>query len=92
MISKMINCLINQGCHLFLGPLTFNNGGGETLVGVVSWGIGCADKDYPGVLFKSMTLVSNFKTLLNLGTVTTDFCGNVTIEKKNFIDFSQFKN
>ena len=49
MISKIVNYLIKSGCHLFLGPLTFNDGGGETLVGVVSWGIGCADKEYPGI-------------------------------------------
>ena len=45
----MANYLINYGCHLFLGPLTFNDGGGEILVGVVSRGFGCALKGFPGI-------------------------------------------
>ena len=45
----MANYLRNYCCHLFLGPLTFNDGGGETLVGVVSRGYGCALKDFPGI-------------------------------------------
>ena len=31
------------------GPLTFNDQGRSTVVGVVSWGIGCATPGYPGV-------------------------------------------
>ena len=34
---------------MFIGPLTYNKNGRETVVGVVSWGIGCAEKGYPGV-------------------------------------------
>ena len=45
----MANYLIKYVCHLFLGPLTFNDGGGEILVGVVSRGFGCALKDFPGI-------------------------------------------
>ena len=35
--------------HIIIGPLTFNDDGQETLVGVVSWGVGCAVKHNPGV-------------------------------------------
>ena len=31
------------------GPLTFNDQGRSTVVGVVSWGIGCAQANFPGV-------------------------------------------
>jgi len=32
-----------------LGPLTYDDDGKQTLVGVVSWGFGCAEKGHPGV-------------------------------------------
>ena len=35
--------------YILIGPLTFNDNGQETLVGVVSWGVGCAVKHNPGV-------------------------------------------
>ena len=36
--------------HFFLsGPLTYDDQGRTVLVGVVSWGWGCALADYPGV-------------------------------------------
>ena len=34
---------------IYVGPLTYEDNGRTTLVGVVSFGIGCAQKDFPGV-------------------------------------------
>ena len=34
---------------LYQGPLTYNDNGRTVLVGVVSWGYGCAEASYPGV-------------------------------------------
>ena len=35
--------------YLTSGPLTYDDDGKQTLVGVVSWGRECGLKDYPGV-------------------------------------------
>ena len=41
-LSKVIS-------HIFSGPLTYDDQGSAVVVGVVSWGHGCALTDYPGV-------------------------------------------
>ena len=41
---------VNQLNHFYLpGPLTYEDAGKTYLIGVVSWGKGCADPKYPGV-------------------------------------------
>ena len=40
-------CLHNY--YFFQGPLTYNDQGREVVVGVVSWGYGCALATHPGV-------------------------------------------
>ena len=35
--------------HIFSGPLTYDDQGSAVVVGVVSWGHGCAETNYPGV-------------------------------------------
>ena len=45
--------------HTLLGPLTYKDGGRATVVGVVSWGIGCAEKGNPGV-YSRVTKVMNW--------------------------------
>ena len=34
---------------VFSGPLTYDDQGRAVVVGVVSWGHGCGEADYPGV-------------------------------------------
>lgn len=43
------------------GPLTVSTSGGQRLAGVVSWGYGCADEDYPGMYAR----VSSFESWLS---------------------------
>ena len=50
MIYFQCSSLINDTVvYLLKGPLTYNDAGRETLVGVVSRGYGCAKKNYPGI-------------------------------------------
>ena len=53
-IPKRICCrelfdFLNSDFLLCQGPLTYDDNGRAVLVGVVSWGFGCAEASYPGV-------------------------------------------
>ena len=55
-----INCLSYLLDLLLLGPLvTAEPGGYYSQIGVVSWGFGCADPDFPGV-YARVTAVDSF--------------------------------
>ena len=47
-ICSLLN-LFSSVLFFHLGPLTYDDDGKQTLVGVVSWGFGCAEKGHPGV-------------------------------------------
>ena len=49
------------------GPLAVNNNGTHYLAGIVSWGFGCADPDYPGIY----TRVTNYKNWIVEATNVT---------------------
>lgn len=60
------------------GPLFDANKGTETLVGVVSWGYGCADPSYPGVYAKISNKWNWIKQKIcgNHSDPKPDFCSN----------------
>ena len=48
------------------GPLTYSdNGGAATVVGVVSWGIGCGQRQYPGVYSRVTSALDWIKMNMN---------------------------
>ncbi|KAF0708688.1 Aste57867_6243 [Aphanomyces stellatus] len=52
------------------GPLTVEQNGSEKLVGIVSWGIGCALQDKPGVYSRISTAQSFIQPFLSTNTST----------------------
>ena len=49
------------------GPFVCNDGGKAVVAGTVSWGISCADADYPGVYARTTTALDWIKSnMVNL--------------------------
>ncbi len=46
-----------QCVNMIAGPLTYNDGNRTSLVGVVSWGFGCARRAEPGVYARVTTVI-----------------------------------
>ena len=56
----------NIDLYTNIGPLTYaENGGPTTVVGVVSWGIGCAQRGRPGVYSKVTSVLGWIKDNMN---------------------------
>lgn len=50
------------------GPLIFNDPDGDVLVGVVSWGVGCADPSYPSVYARVAKRIEWIQNEMSTGT------------------------
>ena len=52
------------------GPFVCNDGGKAIVAGVVSWGYGCAEADYPGVYARNTKALNWIKSNMVLITIT----------------------
>eukprot|EP00934_Nitzschia_sp_Nitz4_P002594 Nitzschia sp. Nitz4//scaffold30_size153850//151812//153824//NITZ4_002804-RA/size153850-augustus-gene-0.78-mRNA-1//-1//CDS//3329547342//2584//frame0 len=61
------------------GPLVVRNGNNHVLVGVVSWGYGCAEADYPGVYARVSSGFDWIKsTVCDQWNIDATFCDNAS--------------
>lgn len=58
------------------GPIVMRNGNNHVLVGVVSWGLGCAEPNYPGIYARVSSAVSWIESIVcDQWDSTGSFCG-----------------
>ena len=62
MKCKQLSIVLYVHLSLNLGPLTYDDSGRSTLVGVVSFGIGCAEVGFPGVYARVSSVLEWIET------------------------------
>ena len=57
------------------GPFVCNDGGKAIVAGVVSWGYGCAEADYPGVYARNTKALNWIKSnMVLITTIESNYC------------------
>jgi len=68
------------------GPFVCNDGGKAVLAGVVSWGIGCAKPDFPGVYARTTHVLDWIKSQMGETDITASGCGSPQWKGDNYCD------